>query len=198
MGNLLGIMFSPRSTWEQIRDRNDSVMGHLLKFVVLIALLPPIAWYFGSTEIGWEVGGRVVKLTSESAAQIMVLFYIAIILGIGFLGYMVHWMSETYEADTSTPAKGIGVAAYTCVPMFLAGIMGFYPVLWLDILLGCAAAGYTVYLLYLGVPIVMNIPQERGFLFASALVAVGLVMCAALLGATVILWEMGAMPVFTD
>jgi hypothetical protein len=30
------------------------------------------------------------------------------------------------------------------------------------------------------------------------MVAVGLVMVAGMLGATVILWEMGAMPVFTD
>jgi hypothetical protein len=198
MGHLLGILFSPANEWAKIRDQNDSTMGHFLKFILIIAIAPPIAWYFGSTEIGWEIGGRVVRLTSESATQIMVLFYCAIILGIAFLGCMVHWMSETYEADTSTLAKGIGVAAYTCVPMFVVGLTGFYPVLWLDMLLGCAAAGYTVYLLYLGVPIVMDIPKERGFLFASAMVAVGLVMCAALLGATVILWEFGAMPVFTD
>jgi hypothetical protein len=198
MGHLLGILFSPANEWAKIRDQNDSIMGHFLKFILIIAIAPPIAWYFGSTEIGWEIGGRVVRLTSESATQIMVLFYCAIILGIAFLGCMVHWMSETYEADTSTLAKGIGVAAYTCVPMFVVGLTGFYPVLWLDMLLGCAAAGYTVYLLYLGVPIVMDIPKERGFLFASAMVAVGLVMCAALLGATVILWEFGAMPVFTD
>ena len=65
-------------------------------------------------------------------------------------------------------------------------------------ILGCAAAGYAIYLLYIGVPIVMRIPAERGFLFASAMVGVGLVGCATLLGVTVILWEMGAMPVFTD
>ena len=70
--------------------------------------------------------------------------------------------------------------------------------LWLDMLLGCAAAAYAVYLLYIGVPIVMKIPEERGFLYASAMVAVGLVGCAAMLSAIVILWEMGAMPVFTD
>ncbi len=198
MGHLFGILFSPTQEWEHIRDHGHSVLGHYLKFIVLIALGPPVAWYVGSTQIGWEVGGRVVRLTEDSAAQIMVLFYLAILVGIGFLGYMVHWMSETYEATSSTAAKGVGVAAYTCVPMFLVGLTGFYPILWLDILLGCAAAGYTVYLLYVGVPIVMNIPKERGFLFASALVAVGLVMCAALLGTTVILWEMGAMPVFTD
>lgn len=198
MGHLFGILFSPQSEWAKIRDKDESIVGHFLKFVLLIALLPAIAWYFGSTQIGWEIGGRVVKLTTDSAAQIMVLFYIAILLAIGFLGCMVHWMSETYEADTSTLSKGMGVAAYTCVPMFVVGLTGFYPILWLDMLLGCAAAGYTVYLLYIGVPIVMDIPKERGFLFASAMVAVGLVMCAALLGATVILWELGAMPVFTD
>ncbi|MFN3236085.1 MAG: Yip1 family protein [Pseudomonadales bacterium] len=198
MNHLLGMMISPRNEWAKIRDRNDSALGHYLKFVLIIALAPPLAWYYGASEIGWEIGDRLVKLTSESAAQIMVLFYAAILASVAFLGFMVHWMSETYEANTSTVGKGIGVAAYTLVPMFLVGLTGVYPILWLDILLGCVAAGYTVYLLYIGVPIVMEIPPERGYLFASALVAVGLVMCAALLGATVILWEMGAMPVFTD
>lgn len=198
MNHLLGILFSPRSQWAAIRDENDSVFGHYFKFLLIIGLFPPIAWYYGSSQIGWEIGDRLVKLTGDSAVQIMVLFYAAILLGVGFLGFMVHWMSETYEADSSTVSKGIGVAAYTCVPMFVAGLTGFYPILWLDMLVGCVAAGYTVYLLYIGVPIVMNIPPERGYLFASALVAVGLVMCAALLGATVMLWELGAMPVFTD
>jgi hypothetical protein len=128
----------------------------------------------------------------------MVAFYIAILLGTTFLGFMVHWMSETYEAHISTVSKGIAIAAYTCAPLFICGVIGVYPLLWLDLILGCAAAGYAVYLLYIGVPIVMEIPPERGFLFASAMVAVGLVMCAGLLGGTVILWEMGAMPVFTD
>jgi hypothetical protein len=198
MNHLFGILFSPNAEWVRIRERGDSIAGHYLKFILLLSLLPPVAWYYGSTEIGWAIGGREVRLTEASALQITALFYLAIILGIGFLGLMVHWMSETYEAGTSTPNKGIGIAAYTCAPLLLCGVVGFYPVLWLDIILGCAAAAYAVYLLYIGVPIVMEIPRERGFLFASAMVAVGLVMCAALLGATVILWEMGAMPVFTD
>lgn len=198
MNHLIGMLISPHSQWAKIRDQNDSAMGHFFKFILLISLAPPIAWYYGASQIGWEIGDRLVKLTSESAMQIMVLFYVAIVLSVAFLGFMVHWMSETYEANTSTVSKGIGVAAYTLVPMFVAGLAGFYPILWLDILLGCLAAGYTVYLLYIGVPIVLEIPAERGYLFASAMVAVGLVMCAALLGATVVLWELGAMPVFTD
>ncbi|MFT7685837.1 MAG: hypothetical protein ACI9FB_001182 [Candidatus Azotimanducaceae bacterium] len=198
MNHILGMFVSPNDEWEKIRLADSGMIGHLLKFIIPIALLPPFAWYYGSTQVGWELGDRVIKLTDESALQIMVLFYFAIVAGIVGLGFMVHWMAETYEVDNSSPAKGVGIAAYTCAPMLICGLLGLYPNLWIDLFFGCAAAGYTVYLLYIGVPIVMQIPKERGFLFASAMVAVGLVACAALLGATVILWEMGAMPVFTD
>ena len=198
MNHLFGIMLSPRSAWESIRDQEDSVLMTYLKFVIPVALVPAVAWYFGAVAVGWEFGDRVIRLTSGSALQIMALFYIAMLVGTGALGYMVHWMSETYEAHTSTISKGVRISAYTLAPMFVCGVIGFYPILWLDLLVGCVAAAYAVYLLYIGVPIVMRIPGERGFLFASAMVAVGLVGCVVMLAATVILWEMGAMPVFTD
>ncbi len=198
MIHVLGLFFSPKQEWDKIRMDGDSIVSHYLAFVIWMSAVAPAAWYYGSTQIGWQLGDRVIRLTSESAMEIMVLFYLAILVCIGVLGYMVHWMSETYEAKDSSIAKGVGIAAYTCVPLFICGLTGLYPILWLDMLLGCAAAAYAVYLLYIGVPIVMQIPAERGFLFASAMVGVGLVMCAALLGATVILWEMGAMPVFVE
>lgn len=198
MNHVIGILFNPSKEWSVIRDNNDTILGHYFKYLILISFLPPFAWFFGSTEIGWEMGDRVIRLTSESAMQIMVLFYFAILGGIAALGFMIHWMAETYGAESSTFSKGVGIAAYTCTPMFVCGVTGFYPILWLDILLVVSAGCYTIYLLYLGVPIVMQIPKERGFLFASAMVAVGLVMMAGLLSLTVILWNMGAMPVFTE
>lgn len=198
MNHLIGILFRPHEEWARIRDCSTSVSGHYLKYLLWVALLPPIAWYFGATQIGWEIGGRTIKLTSESAAQIMGLFYITILVSVGFLGYMIHWMANTYNARNDDMAHGIGVAAYMLAPMFIVGLTGFYPILWLDMLLGTAAAAYTVYLLYIGIPIVYDMPKERGFLFASAAVAVGLVLMVALMSVTVILWEMGASPVFTD
>ncbi len=57
---------------------------------------------------------------------------------------------------------------------------------------------YTVYLFYSGVPIMMQIPTERAFLFASAVMAVGLVALVGLLAATVMLWGIGIGPTFTS
>jgi hypothetical protein len=44
----------------------------------------------------------------------------------------------------------------------------------------------------------MKIPETRGFLFASAVIGVSLVMLVCLLVATTLLWDWGAMPAFTD
>ena len=44
----------------------------------------------------------------------------------------------------------------------------------------------------------MGVPKERGFLFASAVLAVGLVMLVGVLAATVILWGAGIGPVFAS
>lgn len=198
MKHLIGILIKPHETWAAIRDQPQSVLGHYLRYLIWIALLPPLAWYFGATQIGWELGGRSIRLTSASAAQIMALFYVTILISVGFFGFMIHWMARTYDARNDDIAHGVGVAAYMLAPMFVIGVLGFYPILWLDMLLATAASAYTVYLLYIGIPIVYDMPKERGFLFASAAVAVGLVLMVALMSATVILWEMGASPVFTD
>ena len=44
----------------------------------------------------------------------------------------------------------------------------------------------------------MGISKERGFMFASSVLAVGMVMFVGLLGVTIILWGLGAAPVFVD
>jgi hypothetical protein len=198
MQHILGLLSNPHQEWSRIRDEKQSISGQYLRFLIWIAIIPPVAWWYGASQIGWVLGGRTILLTSDSAAQIMGLFYIAILLSIGFLGYMIFWMAKTYDGKNNDVARAIAVASYMCTPMFLVGLTGLYPVLWFDMIAGTVAAAYTLYLLYIGIPIVYDMPKERGFLFASATVAVGLVLMVALLGATVILWEMGAMPVFMD
>ncbi len=198
MKHLFGILSNPHQEWSRIRDEKHSIAGHYISYLLWVAILPPVAWWYGASQIGWILGGRTILLTSSSAAQIMGLFYIAILLSIGFLGYMIYWMAKTYDGKNNDIGRAIAVAGYMCAPMFMVGLTGLYPVLWFDMIVGTIAAAYTLYLLYIGIPIVFDMPKERGFLFASATVAVGLVLMVALLGATVILWEMGAMPVFTD
>lgn len=198
MKHVIGILTRPHQEWAKIRDSKHSIAKHYFGHLLWLAMLPPLAWWYGATQVGWQIEEHQIFLTPGSAAQIMGLFYLAILLSIAYLGYMIYWMAKTYDARNSDVSRGIAVASYMCTPMFICGLTGLYPVLWLDMVLGTLAAAYTLYLLYIGIPIFYEMPKERGFLFASATVAVGLVLMVALLGATVMLWELGAMPIFTD
>jgi len=164
---------------------------------VFLAAIPPICGFIGTAFIGWRIGvGPPVKLTVGSALMIAVLYYFALLVAVASIGALINWMGKTYEAEQPL-SRSIVLASYTATPLFLIGIFQLYPILWLNMILGLPALAYSVYLLYTGVPIMMDVSTERGFLFSSAVLAVGLVTLVALLVATVILWGFGFEPAFT-
>jgi hypothetical protein len=194
-----GILTRPAAEWKTVAELPESSFTKLVLYPCIFAIIPAVAWFYGTTQVGWSVGdhGETIKLTVASARVICFLFYLAMVASVFAIGYFIHWMSETYGADSSL-TKGIVIAGITATPMFMAGAVGFYPVLWIDLLIGVAAISWAVYLMYLGIPIVMDIPEERGFLFSSAVLGVALVILICLMVGSVILWDFGAAPAFTD
>jgi len=194
-----GLLVKPSAQWRTIADLPESSFRTLILYPCFLAILPAVAWYYGTSHVGWTVGdkGDAIKLTVESARQISVLFYLAMLGSVAVIGYFIHWMADTYGA-ASTLTKGIVITGLTSTPLFIAGLVGFYPLLWIDLLIGVGAVSWSVYLLYLGIPIVMDIPEERGFLFSSAVVGVALVILICMMVGSVILWDFGAAPAFTD
>ena len=195
----LGLLVKPNEQWRTVADLPEKSLNTLILYPCILAILPAVAWYYGTSRVGWTVGDSedVIKLTVASARQISILFYLAMIACVAVIGYFIHWMADTYGAD-STFAKGVVIAGLTATPLFIAGLVGFYPLLWLDLLIGVAAVSWAVYLLYLGIPIVMGIPEERGFLFSSAVMAIAMVILICLMVGSVLLWDFGAAPAFTD
>jgi len=195
----LALLVQPHTAWQRVAQLPSASFNKLALFPVIMALLPAVAWYYGTSRIGWTVGSSedAIRLTESSAFEISVLFYFVMISSVAIIGYFIHWMSATYGANSSL-IKGIVIAGLTCSPLFMTGLVGFYPLLWVDLLIGVVALSWATYLLYLGIPIVMNIPEERGFLFSSAIIAIALVIFVGILVVTVMLWEYGFAPEFTD
>jgi len=196
MLNGLLVVLNPGRGWERVAADRAGLFQLLLLHTIPFALIPAVCWYVGVTTQGWTIAGDPVKLTAASALPMCVLFYLAMIGGVLFLGYMVSWMAGSYDTEGGI-ARGASLISYTASPFFLAGFLGLYPVLWLDILIGTLVACYCIYLLFLGTGPVMEVPPERAFLYASAVFAVALVSFVALLGATVVLWDLGPAPEYT-
>ncbi len=198
MSHIVGIFINPRKEWEAIRDDDCSVGKCYLSYVFLLAAIAPVSGYFGTTRFGWEIGAReAVKLSPDSALIIAIAFYLVMLIGVFSMGLMIHWMGQTYSADQPL-SRCITLAAFVATPLFLVGIFELFPIIWLNFVVGLPALAYTVFLLYTGVPIMMEVNEERGFLFSSAVLAVGLVALICMMAAMAILWGNGFAPQFVD
>ena len=121
LGHTLGLMTRPDQEWETIRKEETSIGKLYLQHTLLLALIPAVAGYVGTTQVGWQIGGAdVVKLTTGSALQLCALFYLAMLCGVFILGKFIDLFAATYGVDTNNP-KGVVLAAYTATPLFMVG-----------------------------------------------------------------------------
>ena len=197
LNHLWGLYAHPVQEWQDIDKRHESFL-YSLSHILLVALIPCVMGYFSSVHLGWQIGtGDEVFLTHNSAIMISVAMYFALIAGVFALAYLAHWMARTFGSKP-TFTQTLELAAYTSTPVFMSAVAAFYPSLWFIVSVGMLAIAYSVYLLYTGVPILMHIPYERGFIYASSVVTCGLVLLVIILAATAILWTNGIVsPIFS-
>ncbi|GIU54148.1 MULTISPECIES: Yip1 family protein [Shewanella] len=193
LNHLMGLYTHPKQEWKTI-ERNHEAVKSSLSHILLIALIPAVCSFIATAYIGWHpANGDPLFLTPQSAMFMSVGMYFGLIGGVMALAYLSFWMAKTFDASP-TFTQALELAAYTATPLFMVGISVLYPVLWFIMLVGLAGLAYSVYLLYAGVPIIMNIPEEKGFIYASSVVTAGLVLLVGLMGSSVILWSLGFGP----
>src|SRR5690606_34355280 len=116
-----GLFTHPDQEWQEIRGEEESISHMYLTHVLLLAAIPAICAYFGTTEVGWRIGsGEAVKLTATSALQMTIMSYLAMLAGVAVMGAFIHWMARTYDSNP-TLTQCIVFAAYTATPLFIGG-----------------------------------------------------------------------------
>jgi hypothetical protein len=198
LSHIFGILVNPSEEWKKIRDVECTIGKCYCGYVFIMAAIAPICGYFGTTRFGWEIGAReAVKLSPDSALVIAIAYYLVMLVGVFSMGLMIHWMGKTYKAEQNL-SRSIRLAAFTATPLFLVGVVELFPILWLNFVIGLPALALSVRLLYTGVPIMMGIDEDRGFLFSSSILAVGMVALIVMMVAMAILWFNGFAPQFVD
>jgi hypothetical protein len=185
---IVKLFTQPNFAWIDIRREEETYPRHYLAHLLLLALIPAVCLFIGTTYVGWSLAeNETVKLSSASAMQLCVLLYVTIVLGVAIMGGFIRWMSRTFDARP-TLNQCIGFAAYTATPFFLAGIAGLYPSRWLAILVLGAASIYSTFLLFVGLPTFMHERKEQGLLYATCVWAVGLLVLVTILVEMILVW----------
>jgi hypothetical protein len=185
---IVKLFTQPNFAWTDIRREEEAHPRHYLAHLLVLALIPAVCLFIGTTYVGWSLAvGEIVKLSSASALQLSVLLYVTMVLGVAIIGGFIRWMSRTFDARPSLN-QCIGFAAYTVTPFFIAGIAGLYPSRWLAVLVLGAAALYSTFLLFVGLPTFMHERKEQGLLYAASVWGVALLVLVTILVSMILLW----------
>jgi len=197
LSHALGMFTHPSEEWESIRKEHTGPVK-LAAYICILALIAPVCAYISTTQYGWRIGdGQLVFLSESSAITLSALTYMAIVGGVYVLGIMIDWMSRNYgSTHDDNAANGIALMAYSCTPLFLAGLAVLYPAPWVSVIVYLAAAGYAAYLMYDGLPHVLKISEDQAFFFIGAILTVALVYLVSTLIGSVIIWSTGVGPEF--
>ncbi|MFD2883688.1 Yip1 family protein [Pseudomonas lini] len=180
----------PNFVWTDIRKEEEAHPRHYLAHLLLLALIPAVCLFIGTTYVGWSlVENETVRLTTTSALQLCGLLYLSIIVGVVLMGLFIRWMSRTFDSRPNVN-QCIGFAAYTVTPFFFSRVSpGCTPAAgWRSRCWG-AASIYSTFLLFVGLPIFMHERREQGLLNAASLWGVGLLVLVTILVEMILLWS---------
>ena len=191
---LIRALFQPSIAFKQLSSDDPSALSVLFKYSIWLLLLPPLCSWIGAFTFGWRLGAdEPLMLSSDSLTAFSVGYFLALLFGFISTVFICRWMASIYGARASL---GLHFALITIVaaPLAVASITHLFPDVFLNVLILIPTMIWSMYLLYTGIPVVLEVTPEKGMLMASSLVGWLLVAAVSLLGISVGLWTLGIGP----
>ena len=102
MSHVWGLFSHPDREMQVINRENETISHHYTHHVLLMAAIPVICAFIGTTQIGWNFGdGTILKLSWFTGLALAVLFYGVMLAGVAVMGRVIWWMARNYPQRPS-------------------------------------------------------------------------------------------------
>jgi hypothetical protein len=162
------ILVTPEREWPLIAREPDAAWRLLTHYVAILALVPPLAHVIGAS----LVGAYAPILSSLAGA---VITYVASFVAIYGAALIIDVLAPAFGARKNF-SGAFKLAVYSATPAWLAGIFLIVPGLSFLAVLGL----YGAYLLWVGLPVLMQAPNDRTLAYAAAATGCALVIAIGL------------------
>ncbi|MCM8729522.1 Yip1 family protein [Hephaestia sp. GCM10023244] len=165
------ILLQPKTEWAVIDTEATTTTALLKGWVAPLAAIGPIAALIGALVFGYGAFGIHFRPSIGSAVTTALVSYVMAFVGVWVLSLIINALAPTFEA-TKNPVQALKVAAYAATAGWLAGIFQIVPSLgWLGIV-----GLYSIYLLYLGLPILMKAPPAKTMAYTVTTIIAAIVV----------------------
>uniref|UniRef100_A0A7C4NVH3 YIP1 family protein n=1 Tax=Thermodesulfobacterium geofontis TaxID=1295609 RepID=A0A7C4NVH3_9BACT len=162
------IILKPSETWTEIKAEEVSISDLYKSYVVILAAIPAIAQFIGSGIIGYSFLGEHFKMGITGALASAIVSYVLSLIAIYVEALIADALAPSFGSQKNI-TNAFKAVAYSMTPAWVAGVFYILPNLWPLVLI---ASLYGIYLLYLGLPLMMDTPKEKALGYVIVVVVV--------------------------
>jgi hypothetical protein len=162
-----GILLKPTQEWQTIAGETTSIPELYQRYVVILAAIGPIASVIGMSFVGFR-GFRISLSTSLASGIVQ---FVLSLVSVYVLARVIDGLASTFSGEKNV-TQAFKVAAYSSTPGWVLGVLWLIPALSPLMIL----ALYGLYLLFIGLPMLMKVPQEKSLGYTVTVVVIGLVI----------------------
>jgi hypothetical protein len=151
------IILTPAKEWEVIKGENLTIADIFTKYAMILAAIPAVAGFIGYSLIGVSYGFGTFRVPVGTALVWAILQYILSLAGIFIVAFIMDALAPTFGCAKNMVAA-VKIVAFSYTAAWVAGVFNIIPAL--GILVGIASL-YSLYLLYLGMKIVKEVPADK-------------------------------------
>ena len=149
VNRVMGMFTRPREEWTQIDTEPATIPGLFTGYAMILAAIPALAGLVGSI-----LFVHIIPLAIIGA----LIGYVLNLVGVFVFGLILEMLAPSFDAQKDR-VQAMKLAVYSATGSWVGGILAIVPFIgWLGTLAGGI---FSLYLLFIGTPIIMKSPAEK-------------------------------------
>jgi hypothetical protein len=153
------IIKTPKTEWLAIELESGEPAYLFTNYVAILAAIPVVCGYFGRLIFGVSHVGFFAGLAGAAIHYLLTFGFVYA------MSLVIDGLAPTFNVQKNQP-NALKLVVYAMTPVWLVGVFSLIPFLRVFSLLGL----YSLYLFWLGLPVLMKAPQEKAAVYTVAVV----------------------------
>lgn len=161
------ILMTPEQALTEVKSEAVGASELMKNYVAVVAAIPAVATFIG----------MIGHMPFFRALFFCAFLYAIGLAGVFIFGKVIDALAPHFNS-TKNDLNAFKLAAYCCTPGFIAGVFSINQSLGFLSLLGSL---YGIYIFYLGLPVLMETPEDKRLIFAACGTTVAAVVVVVLM-----------------
>ncbi len=166
-----GIILNPAASWTAIEQESTDLRQLYVPYMVTLAAIPAVAGFIGMSIFGIGGFGVSIRIPVVTGVGLMVSHYVMTLVMVFVWGWVISMLAKTFGGQPNL-MNAVKLTVYSSTAAMVAGVFQAIPGLSMLAVLGGL---YSLYVMYLGLPVLMKNPKEKSISYMVAAALVGIV-----------------------